>query len=85
MSLTLSPEFSARVLARSAAASTTPEELLDEALTIWEAGELPPAADREELNRKIQEGLDQLDRGEAIPGEEVMAKAELLLARYLKS
>lgn len=87
MSLTLSPELSARVLARSAAAGTTPEEMLDRALKLLDAhnveGISAPAtsdAARAETIRKLEEGLASLDRGEGIP----KAKAFALLREELE-
>ena len=39
-------------------------------------------ADLEEVRRKIKVGLDQLDRGEGIPGEQVEAELKRVSAEF---
>lgn len=41
-------------------------EIVADALRLWQR--------KEELAKKIQEGVDSLDRGEGIPGEVVVAR-----------
>ncbi len=68
-SVGLSPaneEFVQDALAKGVYASR--QQLLDEAVELLKK--------RERLRGMIQEGLDELDRGEGIPGDEVFARLE---------
>ncbi len=55
-------------------------EECDEGILIRPAVAVP--ADLEAARRKIKVGLDQLDRGEAIPGEEVEAELKRVSAEF---
>ncbi len=49
-------------------------EVVREALRLLRQRDQPDRGALEELHREIQTGLDQLDRGEGIPGEQVLAE-----------
>ena len=49
-------------------------EVIREGLRLFEDQGQLRAAQIEKVRRKIQVGLDELDRGEGIPGDQVMAK-----------
>lgn len=55
---------------------TSASEVVREALRLLEEREQLRDLQKQELRKKIAEGLDQLGRGEGIPGEEVFAQLD---------
>ncbi len=49
-------------------------EVVREALRLLRQRDRTQQGELAELHREIQTGLDQLDRGEGLPGEQVLAK-----------
>ena len=75
LSVALTPEMAAMVRAAVEGgdyASTS--EVIRDALRLWKAERAARSLPVEELRRAIEIGLAQLDRGESIPGEEVLAE-----------
>ncbi len=71
MQVTLPPDLEQRIADRVAAgASASSSEVIEQALRLLFETE----AARVRLRAEIQIGLDQLDRGETLPGEQVMAE-----------
>ena len=84
MSLNIPPEFERAVLKRvesDAYAST--DDVLNACLQALIALEEDLADDHEWLKAAIQEGIDELDRGEGIPGEQAFAMARAELRRRM--
>lgn len=52
----------------------SPSEVLDEAFALLRARERSCEAELAELNAKVEEGLEALRRGEAVPGEPVFER-----------
>ena len=59
------------------------EEVFRRALEILDAEESWTEEDRQALNAKIARGLEQLDRGEGIQGEEARARLQKRKAAWL--
>ena len=79
MSLNIPPEFERAVLERvQSGAYESTDDVLKACL---EALEMIEAEDDEWLKREIQAGLDELDRGEGIPGDQALAMARAELRR----
>jgi predicted transcriptional regulator len=49
----------------------TPEEVIERALDLYESQEEWLAEDRPAIDAKIRRGIEELDRGEGIPEEEL--------------
>ncbi|HEX8903897.1 MAG TPA: hypothetical protein VF771_03605, partial [Longimicrobiaceae bacterium] len=81
MSLNIPPEFERAVLERVQSGEyESTDAVLEACLEALEQREQDLADEQNEwLKREIQLGLDQLDRGEGIPGDQAreMARAEL--------
>jgi antitoxin ParD1/3/4 len=71
MQVTLPPDLEQRIADRVAAGtSASSSEVVEQALRLLFETE----AARARLRAAIQVGIDQLDRGESVPGEQVMAE-----------
>lgn len=80
MSLNVPPEFERAVLERVASgAYASTDDVLNACLLALIALEEDLADDHEWLKAAIQEGIDELDRGEGIPGDQAaeMMRAEV--------
>lgn len=74
MSLTLSPEFSAKVQAKLAGSGfSSAEQMLQRGLELLDQHRGNAETDRAELIQMLQAGLDSLDRGEGIPKHRAFA------------
>lgn len=75
MIVSLTPELEELVQEKVASGRyQSASEVIQEALRLLEQEEGLRTPRLEEVRKKIQLGLDQLDRGEGIPGEEVYAR-----------
>jgi antitoxin ParD1/3/4 len=80
MSLNIPPEFERAILERVASgAYASTDDVLNACLQALILLEEDLADDHEWLKAAIQEGIDELDRGEGIPGEQAaeMMRAEV--------
>ena len=62
----------------------TPEEVIHDALAARFAEMDWMLEDRDAIDAKIARGLEQLDRGEGIPGDELAAHLEKYKAEWLR-
>ena len=77
MRVEIPPELEQLVTARvQSGRYNSVAEVILEALLLLEEREQLYEIRRQELRRKIAEGLEQLDRGEGIPGEQVFAELD---------
>ena len=75
MTLQLGSDTEARIHERIKSGKyATPNDVVLAGLELLEQREQTHATDMEELRKKIQHGIDQLDRGEGFDGETVMAE-----------
>ena len=80
MHVTLPPELEQLVTAQvQSGRYSSVTEVIREALLLLAEREQHYEVRRQELHHKIAEGLEQLDRGEGIPGEQVFAELEATL------
>lgn len=76
MQVTLPPDLEQRIADRVAAGtSASSSEVVEEALRLLFETE----AARARLRAEIQVGIDQLDRGESVTGEELFAEIDRML------
>ena len=81
MTLQLSPEQESRVAeALRTGAYGNPYEVIDRALEVLHEQDEWLAARRQTINAAIREGIEELDRGEGIPEEELDAHLARLRA-----
>ena len=77
MNVSLTPELENFVADKvKSGRYTSASEVVREALRLLEEREQLRNLQKQELQKKIAEGLDQLRRGEGIPGEEVFAELD---------
>ena len=82
MSLNIPPEFERAVLERvQSGAYESTDDVLKACLEALAMLEAELAEDHAWLKREIQAGIDQLDRGEGIPGDQALAMARAELRR----
>ena len=75
MNVSLTPELEKLVSSKvSSGRYQSASEVIREGLRLLDDQDRLRELHLEEVRRKIQTGLDQLDRGEGIPGEEVYAR-----------
>ena len=75
MNVSLTPELEKLVASKvQSGRYQSASEVIREGLRLLEYQDRLRAAQLEEVRRKIQVGLDQLDRGEGIPGDQVLAE-----------
>jgi len=75
MNVSLTPELEKLVTSKVASGRyQSASEVIREGLRLLDDQDRLRELHLEEVRRKIQTGLDQLDRGEGIPGEEVCAR-----------
>ena len=75
MNVSLPPELEKLVDRKvSSGMYQTASEVIREGLRLLEDQDRLRAAQLDEVRRKIQTGLDELDRGEGIPGDQVLAQ-----------
>ena len=86
MNISLTPELERRIAEKvDSGLYSTASEVVREALRrLFDADE---ARGRliAKLNAELQEGIDQLDRGEGIPGEEAFRRIDALIERHRES
>jgi len=82
MTITLSPEQE-RVIAEAlrSGAYQGPDEVIERALEMFHSQEQWLTTNRQEIDAKIRRGIEQLDRGEGIPENELDAYLERLKAQ----
>lgn len=77
MNVSLTPELEQFVADKvKSGRYNSASEVIREALRLLEEREELRNIQKQELRKKISEGLDQLGRGEGIPGEEVFAELD---------
>ena len=77
MNVSLTPELEQFVAEKvKTGRYNSASEVIREALRLLEEREELRNLQKQELRKKIAEGLDQLDRGEGIPGDEVFAELD---------
>lgn len=82
MTIELKPEQELRIVeAMRSGAYQNPDDVIDVALEILRERDAWLAVNREALDAQIHRGLDELNRGEAIPENELDAHLERLKAR----
>ena len=75
MNVSLTPELEELVAQKvQSGRYQSASEVIREGLRLLEDHDRLRAAQLGEVRRKLQVGLDQLDRGEGIPGEKVLAE-----------
>lgn len=80
MHVELTPELERLIEQRVEAGDyRSASEVVREGLALLFAWELPSEEERVRVRAMIQEGVDELDRGEGIPGEQVEAEMDALL------
>jgi Arc/MetJ-type ribon-helix-helix transcriptional regulator len=84
MTITLRPEHE-EVIARAmqTGAYQTADEVIARALEVLRSEDEWLAANKDSLNQKIETAIEQLDRGEGIPGEDVRGRLEQRKAGWL--
>lgn len=81
MNISLTPEIERRIEERLATGLyTSSSELVREALRLFFSYDDVRQRELARLNEAITEGLDQLDRGEGIPGQEARRRSHARLA-----
>ena len=82
MNVSLTPELERRIADRvdSGLYSTASEVVRDALRRLFDADE-ERARLIAKLNAELQEGIDELDRGEGIPGDEVFRRIDELIAQ----
>lgn len=81
MNISLTPEIERRIEERVATGLyTSSSELVREALRLFFSYDDVRQRELARLNEAISEGLDQLDRGEGIPGHEARRRSHARLA-----
>ena len=81
MNVSLTPELERRVEERlKSGLYTSASELVREALRLFFQYEAERSRQIGSLDRRIREGLEQLDRGEGIPGPEARRRSRVRLA-----
>jgi len=82
MTLQLSPEQENRVAeALRSGAYRSPDDVIDRALEVLREQDEWLAANRQSIDAKIHRGIEELERGEGIPEDELDAHLELLKAQ----
>ncbi len=82
MSIDLKPEQEHRVAeALRSGAYRSPEDVIDRALDVLHEQDEWLTANRQVIDAKIHTGIEQLERGEGIPEDELDADLERLKAR----
>jgi antitoxin ParD1/3/4 len=77
MNVSLTPELEQFVADKvKSGRYTSASEVVREALRLLEEREELRSLQKQELQKKIAEGLDQLARGEGLPGEAVFAELD---------
>jgi antitoxin ParD1/3/4 len=80
MNVSLTPELERRIAEKvESGLYTTASEVVREGLRLLFAADTSRAERLEQFRADIQLGLDQLDRGEGIPGEVVAQELDALL------
>ena len=75
MNVSLTPELEKLVASKvQSGRYQSASEVIREALRLLDDQDQLRAVQLEEVRRKIQTGLDQLDRGEGIPGDQILAE-----------
>jgi antitoxin ParD1/3/4 len=75
MNVSLTPELEALINAKvSGGRYKSADEVVGEALRLLETRDREREAARESLKREIQIGMDQVERGEVVSGDEVFAE-----------
>ena len=75
MNVSLTPELEKLVASKvQSGRYQSASEVIREGLRLLDDQDRLRAVKLEEVRRKIQTGLDQLDRGEGIPGDQVLAE-----------
>ncbi len=74
MNVSLTPELERLVVEKvDSGLYRSASEVLREGLRLLRVRDAEQAARLEALSRDVQEGLDELDRGEGVPGEEAFS------------
>jgi len=85
MNVSLTPELERRIGEKvESGLYTTASEVVREGLRLLFEAEEARGRRLERLRADIQLGLDELDRGEGIPGEQVFAELDARIARMSK-
>ncbi len=75
MNVSLTPELEKLVASKvESGRYQSASEVIREGLRLLEDQDRMREAQLEEVRRKVQLGLDELDRGEGIPGDQVLAE-----------
>ena len=82
MALQLSPQQENRIAeALRSGAYQNPDDVIDRALEVLHEQDEWLSANRQEINAKIQRGMEELERGEGIPEGELDAHLQRLKAQ----
>ena len=83
MNVSLTPELEKLVASKvQSGRYQSASEVIREGLRLLDDQDRLRAVKLEEVRRKIQTGLDQLDRGEGIPGGQVLAEMKAKSAAF---
>jgi len=75
MNVSLTPELEKLVASKvQSGRYQSASEVIREGLRLLDDQDRLRAAQLDEVRRKIQTGLDELDRGEGVPGDQVLAE-----------